>query len=66
MRREPTNSLKLTKLVFLTFKRYQPILAPDPPILVLVIKTATSLNTISISSPESLNAVQPAARARTY
>ncbi|OCK87487.1 uncharacterized protein K441DRAFT_353861 [Cenococcum geophilum 1.58] len=65
MHREPTNSLKSTKLVFSTFKRYQPTSAPDPPISALVATTATSPNTISISSPKLLNVSQPAARART-
>jgi hypothetical protein len=70
MRREPTNSLELTKLVFLTFKRYQPTLAPDPPISAPVAMTATSLNTISISllvatTVTLLNATQLAARAKT-
>ena len=60
MHREPTNSLESTKSVFSTLKRYQPISAP-------VATTATSLNTntISISSPESPNATQLAARAKT-
>src|SRR6267154_1803212 len=53
MHREPTNSLKSTKSVFLTLKRYQPTSAPDPPISAPVAKTVTSLNTISISSPKS-------------
>jgi hypothetical protein len=71
MRREPTNSLELTKLVFSTFKRYQPILVPDPPILAPVAITATLLNTISISSLVTttvtlLNVTQLAARAKTY
>ena len=54
MYREPTNSLNSTKSAFLTFKRYQPISAPDPPTLAPVTTTA-----------KSLNALQPAARART-
>ena len=54
MHREPTNSLNSTKSAFLTFKRYQPISAPDLPTLAPVTTTA-----------KSPNALQLAARART-
>ena len=82
MHREPTNSLDLiTKLTFSTFKRYQPITAPnrttillpdlpisapDLPIPALVTTTATSLNTTSTTLPELLNILQPAVRIKTY
>jgi hypothetical protein len=54
--REPINSLDLIiKLIFSTFKRYQPILALVKPILVLVVTTITLLNIMFIMSLELLN-----------
>jgi hypothetical protein len=64
MHREPTptNSLdSTTKLIFSTFKRYQPISAPDTPTSAPVATTATLPNTTSTTSPESSNTVQPSA-----
>jgi hypothetical protein len=49
------NSLNLTKSTFLTFKRYQPIIVLNPPILVLVTTTTTLLNIIFTILPELLN-----------
>ena len=72
MYREPTNSLNLTKSAFSTFKRYQPITAPNTPASAPVkpasapVKPASAPITTTIISPKLLNVSQPAAHAKTY
>ena len=64
MHKEPTNSLNSTKSAFLTFKKYQPISAPDPPTSA-PFKPITAPVATTATSPESPNTSQPAAYSKT-